>query len=97
LIAFYYKGLHLADASIWISAAMSLAVFDISKAVENGVEITPEYDVTSGLIWYVGILTRARFSGHDTLAVTPSPLSARLRLALKQPLRSFNKIFSKYC
>lgn len=56
---------------------MSLAVFDISKAVENGVEITPEYDVTSGLIWYVGILTRARFSGHDTLAVTPSPLSAR--------------------
>lgn len=43
-------GLHLADASIWISAAMSLAVFDISKVVENGVEITPKFDVTSGLI-----------------------------------------------
>ncbi|KAG1745654.1 cytochrome P450 [Suillus lakei] len=33
-------GLHLADASIWISTVMSLAVFDISKVVENGVEIT---------------------------------------------------------
>ncbi|OJA15898.1 hypothetical protein AZE42_09073 [Rhizopogon vesiculosus] len=29
---------------------MSLAVFNISKVVENGVEITPELDSTSGLI-----------------------------------------------
>ncbi|KAG1756031.1 cytochrome P450 [Suillus lakei] len=43
-------GLHLADASIWISTAMSLAVFDISKVVENGVEITPEVDPLSGSI-----------------------------------------------
>ncbi|KAG1815026.1 cytochrome P450 [Suillus subaureus] len=43
-------GLHLADASIWISTAMSLAVFDVSKVVENGVEITPEIDPSSGLI-----------------------------------------------
>ncbi|KAG2138517.1 cytochrome P450, partial [Suillus clintonianus] len=43
-------GLHLADASIWITTAMSLAVFDVSKVVENGVEITPEVDHTSGLI-----------------------------------------------
>ncbi|KAG1892813.1 cytochrome P450 [Suillus subluteus] len=39
-----HKRLLLAEASIWISAAMSLAVFDISKVVENGVEITPEVD-----------------------------------------------------
>jgi len=32
---------------------MSLAVFDISKVVENDVEITPELDPTSGLIRYV--------------------------------------------
>jgi len=32
---------------------MSLAVFDISKVVENGVEITPELDPTSGIIRYV--------------------------------------------
>ncbi|KAG2347075.1 cytochrome P450 [Suillus weaverae] len=43
-------GLHLADASIWISTAMSLAVFDISKVVEKGVEVTPEVDPTSGTI-----------------------------------------------
>ncbi|KAG1804497.1 cytochrome P450 [Suillus subaureus] len=43
-------GLHLADASVWISTAMSLAVFDISKVVEKGVEITPEVDHTSGTI-----------------------------------------------
>ncbi|KAG1854759.1 cytochrome P450 [Suillus tomentosus] len=45
-------GLHLADASVWLSAAMSLAVFDISKAVENGVEITPEIDPSSGTVSY---------------------------------------------
>ncbi|KAG1788381.1 cytochrome P450 [Suillus variegatus] len=43
-------GLHLADASVWLSAAMSLAVFDISKVVENGVEITPEIDPSSGTV-----------------------------------------------
>ncbi|KAG1869546.1 cytochrome P450 [Suillus subluteus] len=43
-------GLHLADASVWISTAMSLAVFDISKVVEQGVEITPEVEPTSGTI-----------------------------------------------
>ncbi|KAG1741079.1 cytochrome P450 [Suillus lakei] len=44
------EGIHLADASTWISTAMSLAVFDISKAIENGVEITPELDPSSGSI-----------------------------------------------
>ncbi|KAG1727505.1 cytochrome P450 [Suillus lakei] len=42
--------LHLADASVWISTVMSLAVFDISKIVENGVEITPEVDPTTGTV-----------------------------------------------
>ncbi|KAG1829894.1 cytochrome P450 [Suillus subluteus] len=43
-------GIHLAEASVWLSIAMSLAVFDISKAVENGIEIIPEVDPLSGLI-----------------------------------------------
>jgi len=43
-------GLHLADTSVWISTAMSLAVFDISKVVEQGIEITPEVDHTSGTV-----------------------------------------------
>ncbi|KAG2360788.1 cytochrome P450 [Suillus spraguei] len=41
-------GLHLADASTWISTAMSLAVFDISKVIENGVEIIPEVEPLPG-------------------------------------------------
>ncbi|KAG1745650.1 cytochrome P450 [Suillus lakei] len=44
------NSIHLADASIWMSTVMSLAVFDISKAVENGVEITPEVDPLPGTI-----------------------------------------------
>ncbi|KAG2077741.1 cytochrome P450 [Suillus decipiens] len=43
-------GIHLAEASAWLSIAMSLAVFDISKVVENGVEITPEVDPLTGTI-----------------------------------------------
>jgi len=43
-------GLHLAQASIFISCAMSLAVFNIRKAVENGVEITPEVKYGDGAI-----------------------------------------------
>jgi len=43
-------GMHLADASVWISIAMSVAAFDVSKVVENGVEITPEIDPTTGTI-----------------------------------------------
>jgi hypothetical protein len=47
---------------------MSLAVFDISKVVENGVEITPMLDPTSGTVRYVAhlivsvILSRCRHS-----------------------------------
>ncbi|KAI9571605.1 cytochrome P450 [Boletus coccyginus] len=43
-------GYHLAEASLFISVAMSLAVLDISKVVVDGVQVTPELDVTSGMI-----------------------------------------------
>ncbi|KAG2046757.1 cytochrome P450 [Suillus hirtellus] len=46
----FFICIHLAEASIWISVVMSLAVFNISKVVENGVEITPEVDPSSGTI-----------------------------------------------
>ncbi|KAG6901874.1 hypothetical protein C0995_006998 [Termitomyces sp. Mi166 len=44
------SGMHLADASVFISCAMSLAVFDISKSVENGVIIEPVHENTEGTI-----------------------------------------------
>ncbi|KAF9534995.1 cytochrome P450 [Crepidotus variabilis] len=43
-------GLHLADATLFITAVMTLAVFDISKCVENGVIIEPVHDYTTGTI-----------------------------------------------
>ncbi|KAG6811136.1 hypothetical protein H0H92_008832 [Tricholoma furcatifolium] len=45
-------GMHLADASLFATVAASLAAFEISKAVENGVEITPVHENTSGIISY---------------------------------------------
>ncbi|KII90751.1 hypothetical protein PLICRDRAFT_174122 [Plicaturopsis crispa FD-325 SS-3] len=43
-------GLNLADASVFISCAMSLAVFSVTKAVEDGVVIEPVVDKTPGTI-----------------------------------------------
>ncbi|OCH95986.1 cytochrome P450 [Obba rivulosa] len=43
-------GLHMADASLFLSCAMSLAVFDISKIIEDGKVIEPVIEYTSGTI-----------------------------------------------
>src|SRR5258708_2727760 len=40
-------GMYLAEASLFSAVVMSLAVFDISKSLdENGVEITPKHENT---------------------------------------------------
>ncbi|KAI0069230.1 cytochrome P450 [Artomyces pyxidatus] len=43
-------GLHLADATVWLSIAMSLAVFDVSTSMEDGVAIAPSGKYLAGLI-----------------------------------------------
>ncbi|KAF8211494.1 cytochrome P450 [Mycena galopus ATCC 62051] len=43
-------GMHLADASLFISAVMTLNVFDISKCVENGKVVIPVHENTTGTI-----------------------------------------------
>ncbi|KAF9268235.1 cytochrome P450 [Marasmius fiardii PR-910] len=43
-------GMHLADVSVFTSCVMSLAVFDISKCVENGVVVEPVNERTTGTI-----------------------------------------------
>jgi len=43
-------GLHFADAAIFITCAMSLAVFDISKPVVNDVPIEQAIEMSSGII-----------------------------------------------
>ncbi|KAJ7937382.1 cytochrome P450 [Mycena leptocephala] len=47
---FIPKGMHLADASLFISCVMSLAVFDISKCIENGQVVIPVHENTTGTI-----------------------------------------------
>ncbi|KDR83471.1 hypothetical protein GALMADRAFT_645322 [Galerina marginata CBS 339.88] len=43
-------GLHLADASIWISCATTLAVFNVGKCMENGQVSVPVHEYTTGTI-----------------------------------------------
>ncbi|KIP11879.1 hypothetical protein PHLGIDRAFT_124541 [Phlebiopsis gigantea 11061_1 CR5-6] len=43
-------GLHLADASVFISCAMTLATFDVSKIIENGKPVEPKVEYTTGTI-----------------------------------------------
>ncbi|KAN0076772.1 Cytochrome P450 [Tylopilus felleus] len=43
-------GLFFAQSTLWLICAQSLAVFDISKHVENGVEVTPEFNQVGGTI-----------------------------------------------
>ena len=44
------SGYHLAEASLFISAAMSLSVLEISKDIVDGVQVTPKVDFSSGAI-----------------------------------------------
>ena len=43
-------GAHLAESTIFICVTMALATLDVSRCVENGVELVPRYDVTEGTI-----------------------------------------------
>ncbi|GBE79386.1 hypothetical protein SCP_0205840 [Sparassis crispa] len=43
-------GIHLAEASVFIHCAMSLAVFNISKPVLDGAVLEPNIEFTSGMI-----------------------------------------------
>lgn len=44
--------MHFADASVWITCAMTLAACDISKVVENGTVVEPVVEYTGGTIRY---------------------------------------------
>ncbi|KAF8444934.1 cytochrome P450 [Boletus edulis BED1] len=46
-------GAHLAQLSIFICVATALATLDVSRYVENGVELVPRYDVEEGIVRHV--------------------------------------------
>lgn len=92
--------MYLAEASLFSVIAMSLAVFDITKAVENGVEITPVHEGTSGIIryaWSIFVPTfpeqmlrsqlSQEFQMHDQAEVREGGRTHRPRLpSLKEPV-----------
>ncbi|KAF8546595.1 cytochrome P450 [Imleria badia] len=43
-------GFYLVYSTVWLMCAQSLAAFDISKHVENGVEVTPEFNQVGATI-----------------------------------------------
>jgi hypothetical protein len=43
-------GNQFADATIWLAIATALAVFRVSKVIEDGVQVTPEVRYTDSLI-----------------------------------------------
>ena len=58
-------GLFLAEATLFLTIANSLLLFDISKKVENGVEVTPVHAQTSGIISCVYVLSCGGEFGTD--------------------------------
>ncbi|KAK7061420.1 cytochrome P450 [Favolaschia claudopus] len=48
--SFLLLGMHLADAYLFITAVMTLSVFNISKSIENGKVIVPIHENTRGTI-----------------------------------------------
>lgn len=69
-------GMYLAEASLFSLVVNALAVFDISKTVENGVEITPVHRNTSGIIRSVFFFPQtflAGLVGTEALVVCSYP------------------------
>ena len=60
----------LADSSVYLTIAQCLAVFDISKPVENGKEVEPTVEFTSGTISHpvpFGTSFKPRSPEHEVL------------------------------
>lgn len=47
------SGVFFSHSAVWLLCAQSLAIFDISKCIESGVEITPEVEMIGEVIWFV--------------------------------------------
>ena len=51
-------GLHFANASVWLSCARTLAVFDITPPVEHGKLVMPKFETNGATIRYDAISHR---------------------------------------
>jgi len=51
------SGYFLGHSSVWLMCAQALAVFDISKRIENGTDIIPEFNLVGESIVFVTDVT----------------------------------------
>jgi hypothetical protein len=72
------SGYFLGHSSVWLMCAQALAVFDISKRVENGVEITPEINLVGETIVH-----QAPFK----CSIKPRSVEAERLIRQESPLR----------
>lgn len=72
-------GMYLADATVFLSVAMSLAVFDIRKPLADGVEVQPNVDFTSGVIRCVVCLCMCRRFAHHLALSHPPPFECSIK------------------
>lgn len=47
-----FLGYFLGQSTVWLMCAQALAVFDISKCIEGGMEVTPEFNLVGETILY---------------------------------------------
>lgn len=67
-------GMHIAEASIFIQVAITLAVFDILRDVdENGDPIVPVPDYTTAIVTYVSNLVFASIEVAESILLTQVP------------------------
>lgn len=74
-------GMYLADASLFIACARTLATFNITKAIENGEVVEPKPEYTSGTI-------RCVWSARDCQSRSLNVFLAQSSKAVQVPLRA---------
>lgn len=85
----------LADASVFISCAMVLSVFTISKYHENGVAVEPSVEQTTGTIrWVVPSIKKASASNLILWhSATQQNLNVQSSLDPRKRLHLFKRIY----
>lgn len=69
-------GMYLAEASLFACVATSLAVFDIEKAVVNGVPVIPVHQSTSGIIrFFTSVVIKGNIYSFPPLLQLPQAFS----------------------
>ena len=81
-------GMFLAEASLFACIAMSLAVFSVEKAVENGVPVTPVHENTSGIIRYAHKFSALLSDAHAAAFQLPEAFQVQHQTSFREGSRA---------